>query len=253
MTRSTLRNSCAALWFAFAAWTGAAQADEISLLSSAAMKEVLLELVPEFEKASGHKVVLMWAGGVDIARRIRVGEVVDAVVLARPPVEALVNEGKLARDGRVDLARSGVGIAVRAGAPRPDISNADAIRRALLAAKSIAYSSGPSGTHIKELIKRMGIVEEVKGKVLQTTPGNPVGNYVARGEAEIGFQQVGELLPIAGIDFLGPLPPDVQEITVFSIGLHAAARTPAATRALMRFLSSPAVAPVLRKKGMDPA
>ena len=228
-------------------------ADEITVMASAAMKEAYLDLVPQFEKASGHKVVTIWAGGVDIVKRVRAGELVDLVVLAGPAVESLIADGKVARGGRVDLARSGVGVAVRAGAPRPDISSADALKRALLAAKSIAYSSGPSGAHIANLITRMGIEEQVKGRVLQTRPGNPVGHYVARGEAEIGFQQMSELMPIAGIDLLGPLPADVQEITVFAGGVHANAKSPAATRALLQYLTSPAAAPVIRNKGMEPA
>ena len=230
-----------------------AHADEIRMLASAAMKEAFLELIPEFEKASGHKVVTLWAGGVDIVKRVKAGEVVDLVVLARPAVEGLIKEGKVAPGGRVDLANSGVGVAVRVGAPRPDISSGEALKRALLSAKSIAYSSGPSGTHIAALLTRMGIADQVKGKVLQTTPGNPVGHLIARGEAEIGFQQISELLPIAGIEYLGPLPAEIQEITVFSGGLHANAAAPAATRALLKFLTSPAAAPVIRKKGMEPA
>lgn len=229
-----------------------ANAAEITVMSSAAVKEVYLELVPQFEKASGHKVVTIWAGGLDIAKRIRGGEIVDLVILARPPVETLIKEGKLAQGGRVDLARSGVGVAVCAGAPKPDINSGEALKRTLLAAKSIAHSSGPSGDHITAMIARMGITDEVKSKILQTKPGNPVGMVVARGEAEIGFQQVSELLPVAGITFLGPLPADVQNITVFSGGVHAAAKEPAAARALMQFLSSPAATAVIRKPGMEP-
>ena len=229
-----------------------AQADEVKVMASAALKEAYLELVPVFEKRSGHKVVTIWDGGVNIVKRMRAGEVVDLVILARPAVETLISEGKVASAGRVDLATSGVGVAVRAGAPHPDISSGEALKRALLAAKSIAYSSGPSGAHIAGLITRMGIADQVKSKVLQTTPGNPVGLFVARGEAEIGFQQVSELLPIVGIDFLGPLPADIQEITVFSGGLHANAGAPAATGALLDFLTSSEAAAVLRKKGMAP-
>lgn len=253
MTPNLIRPIVAALVAALLINAQAASADEIRVMASAAMKEAYLELMPEFEKSSGHRVVTIWAGGIDIVKRMRAGEVVDLVVLARPAVEDLIREGKVALGGRVDLARSGVGVAVRAGASRPDISSGDALRRALLSARSIAYSSGPSGAHIAALISRMGIAEQVKSKVLQTAPGNPVGHYIARGEAEIGFQQVSELLPIKGIDFLGPLPPDIQEITVFSGGVHAGATAPEAARALLKFLTSPDAAPVIRKKGMAPA
>ena len=246
------RRAASTLAAALLLLTPLAYADDIKVIASAAFKEAYLELVPAFEKASGHKVITIWAGGVDIVKRIEGGELVDVVIIARPPVEALIKQGKLAAGSRVDLAKSGVGVAVRAGAPRPDISSADALKRALLAAKSIAYSSGPSGAHIAALIKRMGIEEEVKAKVFQTKPGNPVGNYVARGEAEIGFQQLGELMPIAGIDLLGPLPAEVQEITVFSGAVHAAAKSAVAARALLEFFASPAAAPVIMKKGMTP-
>ena len=253
MRGKLIRAVAACLGVGIVVFGPATQADEIRVMASAAMKEAYLELVPAFEQASGHKVITIWAGGVDIAKRIKAGEVVDLVLLARPAVDELVRAGKLAADGRVDLARSGVGVAVRAGAPKPDISSAESLKRALLAAKSIAYSSGPSGAHIAALIERMGIGDAVKSRVMQTMPGKPVGHLVARGEAEIGFQQVSELLPIAGIDFLGPLPAEAQEITVFAGGLHAAAAAPAAARSLMKFLSAPAAAAVLRKKGMEPA
>lgn len=253
MRGKLIRAVAVCLGAGIAVFGSATQADEIRVMASAAMKEAYLELVPAFEQASGHKVITIWAGGVDIVKRIKAGEVVDLVVLARPAVEELMVAGKVAAGGRVDLVRSGVGVAVRAGAAKPDISSAESLKRALLAAKSIAYSSGPSGAHIAALIERMGIGDEVRSRVLKTTPGNPVGHFVARGEAEIGFQQVSELLPIAGIDFLGPLPADVQEITVFSGGLHASASAPAAAQALLKFLSAPAAAPVIRKKGMEPA
>ena len=249
MNHPALRHFAATALCMFAA---AASAAEITVMSSAAVKEFYLELVPQFEKASGHKVVTQWVGGLDVQKRIRAGELVDLVILARPPIEALTQEGRLAPGSRLDLAQSGVGVAVRAGAPRPDISSGEALKRTLLSAKSIAHSSGPSGDHITAMIARMGITDEVKAKILQTKPGNPVGMVVARGEAEIGFQQVSELLPVAGITFLGPLPPDVQNITVFSGGVHTAAKEPAAARALMKFLGSPAATPVIRKHGMEP-
>ena len=153
-----------------------AQADKIRMLASAAMKEAFLELILEFEKASGHKVVTVWAGGVDIVKRVKGGEVVDLVVLARPAVEGLIKEGKVAQGGRVDLANSGVGVAVRAGAPRPDVSSADALKRTLLAAKSIAYSSGPSGAHIAALLARMGIADKIN-KLAEPPPQATPGSF----------------------------------------------------------------------------
>lgn len=229
-----------------------AQAADITVMSSAAVKEVYLDLVPQFEKASGHKVNTLWVGGLDVEKRIRAGEVVDLVILARKPIDALTQEGRLVAGSRVDLASTGVGVAVRAGTAKPDISSGEALKRALLAARSIAHSSGPSGDHIKAMIARMGIADEVKARMIQTKPGDPVGLVVARGDAEIGFQQVSELVSVAGISFLGPLPPEVQNVTVFSGGVHAAAKEPAAAKAWMQFFSAPGAAAVIRKHGMEP-
>jgi molybdate transport system substrate-binding protein len=146
-----------------------------------------------------------------------------------------------------------VGVAVRAGAPKPDISSVDALKRALLASKSIGYSSGPSGAYLVSMFRRMGIADELKPKSRQTPPGVAVGDLIARGEVEIGFQQLSELLPVAGIDVLGPLPPEVQEITVFSGGIHVSAKEPGAAKSLVQFLIAPASVPVIKKKGMEPA
>ena len=220
-------------------------------MASLAIKEAYVELVPQFEKQSGHKVVTDWVGMVDIKKRVLAGELVDLVVGSAAAVDELIQARKLA-PGRVDLAKSGVAVAVRAGAARPDIGSGEALKRSLLAAKSIGCSSGPSGVHLAELFKRMGIAEQVKAKILQTPPGTAVGPLIARGEVEIGFQQLSELLPTKGIDILGPLPAEVQLITVFSAGTHAGARQPEAAKAWTRFLTSPAAAPVIRKKGLEP-
>ena len=232
--------------------TGMTQAADINVLASNALKEAYLELVPGFEKATEHKVATTWAGTNDIKKRMAAGETYDLVIMAGPALDELVKQGKIVPGSRVDLAKSGVGVAVRAGAPKPDISSGDALKRALLAAKSIAYSSGPSGVYMEGLFRRLGIADEIKPKLKQTQPGNPVGEVIARGEAEIGFQQVSELLPIAGIDYIGPLPPDIQHITVFSGGIHAGAKQPDAAKALVKFITAPAAVPVIKKKGMEP-
>ena len=226
--------------------TGMTQAADINVLASNALKEAYLELVPSFEKATEHKVATTWAGTNDIKKRMAAGETYDLVIMAGPALDELVKQGK------IDLAKSGVGVAVRAAAPKPDISSGDALKRALLAAKSIAYSSGPSGVYMEGLFRRLGIADEIKPKLKQTQPGNPVGEVIARGEAEIGFQQVSELLPIAGIDYIGPLPPDIQHITVFSGGIHTGAKQPDAAKALVKFITAPAAVPVIKKKGMEP-
>jgi molybdate transport system substrate-binding protein len=230
----------------------AVTAAEIKVLASGAIKEAYLELIPQFEKASEHKVATTWAGTVDIKKRMAAGEVFDLVIVASPELDAFIQEGKLAPGSRVDLVRSGVGVAVRAGAPKPDISSGEALKKALLAAKSIGYSTGPSGVYLASLFERMGIADQIKPKLKQTQPGVLVGSIIANGEAEIGFQQVSELIHMPGIDFLGPLPADVQKITVFSAGIHSGAKESEAAKALVKFLTAPATAPVFKKHGLEP-
>jgi molybdate transport system substrate-binding protein len=223
---------------------------EIKVMASAAFREAYLELLPGFERASGHKAMNTWVPSVQMMHRLKGGELTDIVILSAAALDELVTAGIVAE--RFDLAKSGVGAAVRAGAPKPDISSGDALKRAVLAAKSVVYSTGPSGIYLSGLFQRMGIAAEIKAKVRQVQ-GEPAGAVVARGEAELGFQQMSELLPVAGIDVIGPLPADVQQITVFSAGLHARATERAAARALIGFLKAPAAAPVIRKNGMEPA
>jgi len=196
-------------------------------------------------------VTTVFPPSIELMTRLKNGEVVDLVITAGPAIDQLVKAGRIVPESRVDLARSGVGVAVRAGAPRPDIGSAEALGNALLAARSIAISSGPSGVYLAGLFERMGIADTLKPK-LRRVVGEPVGAVVARGEAEIGFQQVSELLPVPGIDFVGPLPPAIQEITVFAAGLHVHAGEPQAAEALVKFLTSPAAHEAFRKAGMDP-
>jgi molybdate transport system substrate-binding protein len=232
---------------------GAADAAEIRVLSSNAIKETYLELAPQFERSSEHKLDTTWAGTVDIMKRLAAGETFDLVIMASDGIERLTRDGRIAAGSRVDLVKSGIGIAVRKGAPKPDMGSSDALKRALLAARSVGYSTGPSGVYLQGLFERLGIAEAVRGKTRQVAPGVPVGTIVASGEAEIGFQQVSELLHVEGIDYLGPLPADVQHVTVFSAGVHAGARHGEAAKELVRFLTGPAAAPVMRKNGLDPA
>jgi molybdate transport system substrate-binding protein len=229
-----------------------AQAAEIKVIASNAIKEAYLDLVPAFEKASGHTVTTIWGGTESVAKRISGGEVVDVVIIAAPNIDKLILEGKLVAGSRVDFAKSGVGIAVRAGLPKPDISSGDAVKRAVLAAKSVAYSSGPSGFYLADMFKKMGITDQIKDKVKQPASGVQIGDLMARGEADLGFQQVSELLHAKGIDYLGPLPADIQNITVFSAGLHTAAPAPEAAKALVRFLTAPEAGPIIKTTGMEP-
>jgi len=227
-------------------------ATEIKVMASAAFKEAYLELVPRFERATGNKVLTMWVPTVQMMSRLKAGETVDLVIMAAASIDELIALRKIAPGSRVDLARSGIGIAVRAGATKPDISSREALVRALRAAKSIVISTGPSGVYLAALFQRMGIADDLKSKLKQVV-GEPTGAVVARGEAEIGFQQVCELLPVAGIDLLGPLPAEVQQITTFAAGLHAGAHAPHAARSLVDFLTAPDAVPIIKKKGMEPA
>ena len=197
-------------------------------------------------------VVTVWGGVNEVARRVGEGETADVVMLPAPQIDGLIKQGKLIPETRVDVATSGVGVAIRSGAPKIDISSAEGIKKALLAAKTIAYSGGPSGVHIENLIKKWGLADQLKSKIVPPRPNVPIGVVVANGDAEIGFQQVSELLPVKGIDYLGPLPPDIQEVTVFSAGVHKAATAPDAGRALLKYLTAPEAAPIIRKTGMEP-
>ena len=232
--------------------TTTAHAAEIKVIASAAVKEVVLDLIPAFEMSSGHKVTTIWAGTEAITKRISGGEVVDIVLIAAPNIDKLISEGRLVAGSRADVAKSGIGVVVRAGLPKPDISSGEAVKKAVLAAKSVAYSSGPSGFYLADLFKKMGIADQIKDKVKQTPSGVQVGEVVARGEADLGFQQVSELLHLKGIHYLGPLPADIQHITVFSAGLHTAAPAPDAAKALVKFLTAPEAGPIIRKTGMEP-
>ena len=230
----------------------AAQAADVKVMAANAVKEPFLELVGAFEKSSGHKVTAVWSGTAGVTQRISGGEVVDVVIAGAANIDQLIQEGKLVAGSRVDFAKSGVGIAVRDGFPKPDISSAEAVKKAVLEAKSVAYSSGPSGLYIAELFKRMGIAEQVKDK-LKLPPSNVlVGEVLARGDADLGFQQVSDLLHVKGIVYVGPLPAEIQNITVYAAGLHTAASASEAAKALVKVLTAPEARPVITKAGMDP-
>jgi molybdate transport system substrate-binding protein len=230
---------------------------EIKVFASGGFKAAYLALVPGFERASGPRVMTTWGSSVagaptSIPGRLASGEPVDLVIMAGDGLDRLIGEGRIAAGSRVDLGRSGIGVAVRVGAPRPDIGSADALVRALAQAKSIAHSSSASGIYLKDLFRQLGLADALGDRIRQVE-GEPVGSVVARGEAEIGFQQVSELLPVPGIDFVGPLPPEMQHYTVFAAGIAAHARAPDGARALVAFLRAPAAAPLIRQSGMEPA
>lgn len=231
---------------------GAAGAAELKVLGSPGTRAPYTLLVPGFEAASGHKVATTWGGVVEVTRRVAAGETADVIMLPSPQIDELITLGKLAPGTKVNVATSGVGVAVRAGAPKIDVSSAEGIRKALIEARTIAFSTGPSGVHIQRLIAGWGLADQLKGKIVPPIPNVPIGEMVARGDAEIGFQQVSELLPVKGIDYLGPLPPGIQETTVFSAAVHTAASNVEAARALLRYLTAPDAAATIRRTGMEP-
>lgn len=218
-----------------------------------ATRQVLAELLAAYEQQTGLRAAIEAVGGVDAAKRVQAGEAFDVVVLASDAIDKLIAAGAVVAGSRTDWVRSGVAMAVRAGAPLPDIGSEDAVRSAVLAARSISYSTGPSGVALAKLFERWGIAGEVAGRMVQAPPGVPVGSLVARGDVELGFQQLSELLHVEGIAIVGPLPPAIQITTIFSSGVAATSGQPAAAQALLDFLASPAAADAKRRQGMDPA
>jgi molybdate transport system substrate-binding protein len=236
----------------------ATRADEIRVVTSGAFSSTLREVLPEFERATRNTVATASGASMgnapdSIPSRLNRGERVDVVILAGTALDELIASGKVVAGSRVDLVRSSIGMAVRAGAPRPDIGSVDALTRTLLGAASIAISSSASGVYLStELFQRLGVADQIKGKT-KRIESEPVGNVVARGDAEIGFQQISELLPVKGIDYVGPLPPGAQRVTVFSAGIVVGAQSPDAARALIAYLASSATAAAIRKNGLEPA
>jgi molybdate transport system substrate-binding protein len=235
-----------------------AQTPEIRVLMSGAFTAAFTELAPEFERTTGSTIVTKYGGSMGnspdtIPNRLARGEAADVVILAASALDDLIAKGRVVAGSRVDLARSAIGMAVRAGAPKPDISTVDALKRTLLQAKSIAYSSSASGVYLSgDLFPSLGIADQIAGKSRRVESG-PVAEVVARGDAELGFQQISELRPVKGIDIVGPLPPGAQRVTIFSAGIVAGAKQPDRARLLIAYLSSPAAGPAIRKSGMDPA
>ena len=237
--------------------SGTASAAEVRVMISGGLTAAYKVLVPEFERATGHKVLTAYGPSMGttvnaIPVRLERGEPVDVLIMVGYALDDLAKKGKVIADSRVDLVKSPIGIAVKSGALRPDISTADAVKRALLAAKTIAYSDSASGVYVSsEMFDKLGIKEAMKDKA-RKIPATPVGEIVAHGDAEIGFQQMSELLPVEGIDIVGPLPDELQKITVFSAGIATVAKEPDAGKALIKYLTSPAARPELVKSGMDP-
>lgn len=234
----------------------AAQSAELKVLCANGMQTVMEELTPKFESATGHKLLVTFATGGATIKRARDGEPVDVVIAPSRGVEDLVKDGKASKDAVTALASTGISVAVRAGAPKPDISSPEALKRTLLAAKSVTYlnpaDGGASGIHFAKVLDRLGIANEMKSKTVFAPKAGAVGAFVANGEAEIGVIQYQLLFSVPGIEIVGPLPGDLQDTTVFSGAFLNTARDAAAAQALIRFLRSPEGAGVIKAKGMEP-
>jgi molybdate transport system substrate-binding protein len=237
--------------------SGAAGAAEVRVMISGGMTAAYNVLVPEFEKATGNKVLTAFGPSMGtttnaIPVRMERGEPVDVLIMVGYALGDLIKNGKVIPDSRVDLTKSLIGIAVKSGAPKPDISSSDAVKKALLAAKTIAYSDSASGVYVStEMFEKLGIADAMKDKA-RKIPATPVGEIVAKGEAELGFQQIAELRPVSGIDIVGPLPDDLQKVTIYSAGIAKVSKEPDAGKAFIKFLASPAARDALVKSGMEP-
>jgi molybdate transport system substrate-binding protein len=233
-----------------------ATAAEIKVLTAGAFKQVLLALVPDFEKQSSHKVIVDNGTAGQLKKRIEGGEVFDVAVITPAVVDDLAKTGKIAAGSRLNLASVGVGVVVKQGAPKPDVSTVDAFKRALLAAKSVAYidpaSGGSSGIYIDKLLERLGIADQVRPKA-KLKKGGHVADLIVSGEAELGLHQISEIVPVKGAELVGPLPKEIQNITTYAAGLSASAKDKSAAEALIKALAGPAAAAVLKSKGMEPA
>jgi molybdate transport system substrate-binding protein len=236
---------------------GSISAAEVRVMISGGLTAAYKELVPEFERLTGNKVLTAYGPSMGttvnaIPVRLERGEPADVLIMVGYALGDLVKQGKVIADSRVDLVKSPIGIAVKSGAPKPDISSADAVKRALLAAKSIAYSDSASGVYVStEMFEKLGIADAMKDKA-KKIPATPVGEIVAHGDAEIGFQQISEMLPVPGVDIVGQLPADLQKITVFSAGIATVSKEPDAGKALIKFLASPTASAAIVKSGLEP-
>jgi molybdate transport system substrate-binding protein len=236
----------------------ACDAAEIKVLTSRAMNHVLTELAGEFQRTSEHKIALILAPPVEIRRRIVNGEIVDVAMSGEATIGYLVQQGKIVPDSKLTLARVGIGVAVRTGSEKPDIASVEAFKRALLAARSIVYTDpavgGASGIHFEKVLDRLGIAKEIKAKSILNARAatTPSAEIVARGEAELGIQLISEIVSVPGAELLGPLPDELQAMTVISAGIVTTASEPDAARVLFKFLTSPAAAAVIKASGMEP-
>jgi molybdate transport system substrate-binding protein len=256
MRKASIQTAFAVVALAVGGMTGVAGAAEITVLSSIGLQSVLEDLAPKFENLSGHKLSLTFGLASPFAKRVQDGEAVDILVVPRGFIDGLIKANRLEPNSETNLARSSVGVAVRKGAPKPDISTPEALKRALLAARSISYTNpafgGASGVHFAKVIDRLGIAEEMKAKTKFPPQGGFTAPLLASGEVDLAVQQIGELISAPGVELLGPLPGDLQSVTTMSVAIPSAARQPDAARALIKYLQSPEATAVMKAKGLDP-
>ena len=225
----------------------------MEMLCTNGVKSLMLDVVSAFERTSGTRVVITWGATNSLLKDLEGGAGGDLAILTAEAIDDIMSGGRVVAGSRVDLARSGIGVAVRKGAKRPDIGSPEALKRALLAAKSVAHSkSGMSGIYFPTVLARLGIADAMKAKIVIPDPGTPIGEVVAKGGAEIGIQQISELLPVAGIEIVGPLPAALQKITTFSAGVLTAAKEPDVAAALLKFVAAESPR-LLKQKGLEPA
>jgi molybdate transport system substrate-binding protein len=252
--RTTLPHTLFILAGAIGAAHSATKAQELKVLTAGAFKSAVVALVPEYEKASGNRVVVANDTVGALAKRIAAGETFDVVVLTPAAVDELAAIGKVIPGSRTDLARVGVGIMVKAGAPKPDVSTVDAFKKAVVAANSVSYidpaSGGSSGIYVAKLLERLGIADQVKPKE-KLKQGGYVADYISSGEAELGIHQISEIVPAPGVTLIGPLPKEVQNYTVYSAGIGAATKQADAARALVAVLSGRSAQALFKSKGME--
>lgn len=216
-----------------------------------ATRQLLAELVADYKKSVNVAIAIESIGGVNAAKRVQAGEAFDAVFLSSEAIDELIAAGHIDPTSKVNLVNSGVAVAVKAGAAAPDISSEAALKTAVLAAKTISYSTGPSGVALAKLFERWGIAEQIANRIVQAPSGVPVGSLVAKGEVELGFQQLSELIHLEGISIVGPLPPEIQITTTFSAGVCTASKQAGAVRALLAFMTSPDAIPAKLRQGME--
>jgi molybdate transport system substrate-binding protein len=232
------------------------EAAEIKVLSATGFQTVIKDLGPKFERSTGHTLAITFDTGGGVVKRIQGGETFDVILSSRPGMDGFVKDGNVNVNTLNVIARSGIGVAVRKGAPKPDISSTEAFKRTLLAAKSIAYSNpaggGTSGVHFAKMLDRLGIANEMKSKTVFPIPPTVVGDVVSKGEAELGVHQFQELIPVTGIEIIGPLPGDLQDTIVYAVAIMGASEQPEASEMLVNFLGTPEAALVMKAKGLEP-